>query len=89
MAKKMRDAATGKSRAERALGEFAPSTEKMKKGKTNKPKAPKKASKAPRNENTEKRVISNGHTYGGPRGGSYGRYQVSQAATDILKKGHK
>jgi hypothetical protein len=89
MAKKMRDAATGKSKAERALGEDAPTTKKMKAGKTNKPIAPKKGAKPARNQNTEKRVISNGGIYNGPRGGSYGRYQVAQAATDILKKGHK
>jgi len=39
----MRDPALGKSKAERSLGEFAPSTQKLKKGKLNKPLAPKKA----------------------------------------------
>jgi len=77
----MRDAATGKSRAERALGEHAPSTKKLKAGKKNKPVK----SKPPRNGDNEKRVTNPG-MFSGPRP-SYQRYQVGSNSTDILKKG--
>lgn len=72
----MKDPATGRSRAERALGEQHP---KAKKKKTElKPK---------RSRVNEFRVVHIGQ-YDGPRA-SYGRYNVSEQASDILNRGKR
>jgi hypothetical protein len=78
----MRDAALGKNKSERALGNLAPSAKILNAGKKN--KVVKKIT-PPRNGDAEKRVSSPG-IYSGPRG-AYQRYQVGSASTDILKKG--
>jgi hypothetical protein len=69
----MKDPAVGRSRAERALGEFSP-------------KAKKKPTelKPTRSRLNEFRVIHNGQ-YDGPKA-SYGRYNVSEQASDLLNR---
>jgi hypothetical protein len=69
----MRDPAVGRSRAERALGE-------------NHPKAKKKPAelKDKRSRLNEFRVVHVGQ-YDGPRS-SYGRYNVSEQASDLLNR---
>jgi hypothetical protein len=70
------DPATGRSRAERAFGKDAP-----KKG-VNTKKAP--ASKKRLNKSNTKRVNKLG-MFDGPRP-SYGKYNVSEQASDILNR---
>ena len=74
----MKDPATGRSRAERALGEAYP--KKAKKGVKTK-KTP--SSKAKQNTDDIRRN-TNG-MFDGPRP-SYGRYNVSEQAQDILNR---
>ena len=76
----MKDPATGRSRAERALGEAYPKKAAVKKGVKTK-KAP--SSKAQQNPKDTRRN-SNG-MFDGPRP-SYGRYNVSEQAQDILNR---
>lgn len=69
----MKDPAVGRSRSERALGEHHP-------------KAKKKPAelKAKRSRLNEFRVVHHGQ-YDGPRP-SYGRYNVSEQASDLLNR---
>jgi hypothetical protein len=76
----VKDPATGRSRAERALGESYPKKATAKKGVKTK-KAP--SSKAQQNPKDTRRN-SNG-MFDGPRP-SYGRYNVSEQAQDILNR---
>lgn len=69
----MKDPAVGRTRAERALGEHHPKA-------TKKPKT----LSAKRSRLNEFRVIHHGQ-YDGPRP-SYGRYNVSEQASDILNR---
>lgn len=69
----MRDPALGRTRAERALGEHHPKSKKNPKN-----------LKAKRSRLNEFRVIQHGQ-YDGPRP-SYGRYNVSEQASDILNR---
>lgn len=69
----MKDPALGRTRAERALGEQHPKAKK-------KTKTP----PAKRSRLNEFRVIQHGQ-YDGPRP-SYGRYNVSEQASDILNR---
>ena len=69
----MHDPAVGRSRAERALGEHMPG-----KKKTKKEPAPK------RSRVNEFRVIQSG-MFDGPKP-SYGRYNVSEQASDVLNR---
>jgi hypothetical protein len=68
----MRDPALGKTRAERALGETHPKAKKKKNEDTKKSRL------------NEFRVIHGGQ-YDGPRS-SYGRYNVSEQASDLLNR---
>jgi hypothetical protein len=70
----MRDPALGRSRAERALGEHMAERKKA----TKKEPAPK------RSRVNEFRVIQSG-MFDGPKP-SYGRYNVSEQASDILNR---
>lgn len=72
----MKDPATGRSRAERALGEAYP----KKKGVKTKKSASKKAVR----KTNDTRRNSNG-MFDGPRP-SYGRYNVSEQAQDVLNR---
>lgn len=74
----MKDPAVGRSRAERALGEAYP----KKKGVKSKKSSPSKK-KAVRKTNDTRRN-SNG-IFDGPRP-SYGRYNVSEQAQDVLNR---
>lgn len=69
----MKDPALGRTRAERALGEFAPKAKKKE-----------KTLPAKRSRLNEFRVI-NGGMFDGPKP-SYGRYNVSEQASDILNR---
>lgn len=69
----MKDPAVGRSRAERALGEQHP-----------KAKSKPKSLPAKRSRLNEFRVVHVGQ-YDGPRP-SYGRYNVSEQASDILNR---
>lgn len=69
----MKDPALGRTRAERALGEQHPKAKKEK-----------KEPKAKRSRVNEFRVVHVGQ-YDGPRA-SYGRYNVSEQASDILNR---
>lgn len=69
----MKDPAVGRTRAERALGEVHPKSKK-------KPAE----LKAKRSRVNEFRVIHHGQ-YDGPRA-SYGRYNVSEQASDLLNR---
>lgn len=69
----MKDPALGRTRAERALGEHHPKAKKKK-----------KALKPKRSRLNEFRVIHHGQ-YDGPKA-SYGRYNVSEQASDILNR---
>lgn len=71
----MKDPALGRTRAQRALGEFGPKKEGDKENKTLPPK---------RSRLNEFRVVHVGQ-YDGPRA-SYGRYNVSEQAADILNR---
>ena len=68
----MKDPALGRTRAERALGESLD------------PKKKSKQMKAKRSRLNEFRVVHHGQ-YDGPRA-SYGRYNVSEQASDILNR---
>ena len=72
----MTDPAWGRSKAERALGEFTPK-------KKQNPKGP-KGLKPVRSRLNEFRVVHVGQ-YDGPRA-SYGRYNVSEQSADILNR---
>lgn len=80
----MRDRATGKTRAERAFGEYS-ETPMVKKQQKAKKKAV--AKKKVANPNNEYRVTNPG-MFSGPRP-SYQRYEVGQAASDALNKQNK
>lgn len=69
----MKDPALGRTRAERALGEHMPNKKKKKKA-----PAPK------RSRVNEFRVIQSG-MFDGPKP-SYGRYNVSEQAADVLNR---
>lgn len=69
----MIDPAVGRTRAQRALGELHPTAKK-------KPKE----LKAKRSRLNEFRVVHHGQ-YDGPRA-SYGRYNVSEQASDVLNR---
>jgi hypothetical protein len=69
----MKDPALGRSRAERAMGEFAPGVMQGK-----------KSLKPTRNRNNDFRIAHTGQ-YDGPRA-SYGRYNVSEQSADILNR---
>jgi hypothetical protein len=69
----MKDPALGRSRAERALGEHMPNKKKKK-----------AEPKETRSRLNEFRVVHVGQ-YDGPRA-SYGRYNVSEQAADILNR---
>ena len=71
----MKDPALGRTRAQRALGEFGPKKEGDKKNKEMKQK---------RSRLNEFRVVHVGQ-YDGPRA-SYGRYNVSEQSADILNR---
>ena len=79
----MRDRALGKTKAERALGEYA-KTPMVKKQQKAKKKA---VAKKTDNPNNEYRVTNPG-MFSGPKP-SYGRYEVGQAASDALNKQNK
>jgi len=79
----MRDRATGKTRAERAFGEYA-ETPMVKKQQKAKKKVAKKKTANPSNEYR----VTNPGQFSGPRP-SYGRYEVGQNASDILNKQSK
>ena len=72
----MTDPAWGRSKAERALGEFTPKKKQS-------PKGP-KALKPKRSRLNEFRVVHVGK-YDGPKP-SYGRYNVSEQSADILNR---
>lgn len=72
----MKDPAVGRSRAQRALGEAYPKGVKSKKSSPSKKKAVRKTDDTRRN--------SNG-MFDGPRP-SYGRYNVSEQAQDVLNR---
>ena len=74
----MKDTATGRSRAERALGEAYP--KKAKKG----VKTKKSPSSKAKQKTDDIRRNTNG-MFDGPRP-SYGRYNVSEQAQDILNR---
>jgi hypothetical protein len=69
----MKDPALGRTRAERALGEFTPGKSKSK-----------KELKPKRSRLNEFRVVHVGQ-FDGPRP-SYGRYNVSEQSADILNR---
>jgi hypothetical protein len=72
----MSDPAWGRSKTERALGEFTPKKKQSPKGE--------KALKPVRSRLNEFRVVHVGQ-YDGPRA-SYGRYNVSEQSADILNR---
>lgn len=72
----MKDPALGRTRAERALGETHPKAKKKE-----------KTLPAKRSRLNEFRVVHHGQ-YDGPRA-SYGRYNVSEQASDILNRGKR
>ena len=75
----MKDPALGRSRAERALGEFKNKGQKAPDG-----VSAKKPLKQTRSRLNEFRVVHVGQ-YDGPRP-SYGRYNVSEQSADILNR---
>lgn len=83
----MKDPALGRTRAERALGEFATEKKDIKKDKTLKATRSRNNNLKGQDKKSrleEFRVIQHG-VYDGPKA-SYGRYNVSEQASDVLNR---